>query len=281
VPKKIIESTSRFAKIIKPIIQGVKYPRGYRHCVMIMGCQRSGTTLISNIFNKLPYARVYGEFSKLSNHDTDRLRLNSVDSILEEIKNIYAPLIVMKPLVESQNALSLLNAIPSSNVLWIYRHYLDVAKSDALKFSATAGHGNLQAIITNDEKNWRCQGLDKETRYKIKTIYSEKLSGLECSSLFWYARNSLYFQQNLRKHKNVSLWSYEHFLTDVAGHFNRLLVPQGFNLPSLDLAKDTYLNVANDSAISPIHQDVEILCANLYKKISDCVNEFKEESCIN
>jgi len=268
VSKKIIESTSRFDKLIKPMIQKVKYPKGYQHSIMIMGCQRSGTTLISNIFNKLPYSRVYGEFSELSDDDIDRIRLNSIKSVLRKLDNTHAPLIVMKPLVESQNALQLLDSIPSSSVLWVYRHFIDVAKSDALKFNKTAGHGNLQAIIAGDDSNWRCQNLSEETRDTIKSLYTKTLSGLECSCLFWYARNSLYFQQNLDNHQKVLLWSYEDLLNDVPGYFQNILTYHGFKFPSKDLGKDTFSNVGSKSELTNINPSIEEVCSTLYKKLS-------------
>ncbi len=54
-----------------------------------MGCQRSGTTLISNVLDTPKDTRVYGEFSPLSDQDPAKIRLNTTENILCRFNSSY------------------------------------------------------------------------------------------------------------------------------------------------------------------------------------------------
>ena len=72
-----------------------------KHIVFILGCQRSGTTLMTRIFNRDLQTRVYTAFSDLSSLDPDRLRLDPHHMIAERFRKDNAAMVVAKPIVES------------------------------------------------------------------------------------------------------------------------------------------------------------------------------------
>ena len=78
--------------------------------LFIIGCQRSGTTLMTRIFNRDFNTLVYPEHSSLSKQDkVDGLRLNPLPQVEKRIKATRFPLVVLKPLVETQNSCQLLD----------------------------------------------------------------------------------------------------------------------------------------------------------------------------
>jgi hypothetical protein len=99
----------------------------------------------------------------------------------------------------------LLRSIPNSNVVWMYRNFIDVASSDVLQFSDTAGHGNLQAIIKGDITNWRAERLTDEVVNLVKFHYSKHLSPLDCACLFWFRAILYIFHSTYLRIKCVSL----------------------------------------------------------------------------
>lgn len=267
MPQKVEMSVSRLENLIKIIKQRIHYPKGYTKCLMIMGCQRSGTTFISNVFSQIPYCRVFGEFSKLSDQDSGRIRLNPLDNVLNTFNNCHSPLIVCKPLVESQHANTLLQKIPNSAILWIFRNYRDVAQSDVKKFKGVAGKGNLLPIINNETDNWRNENLSSHTRDIIKMLCSDSLSPQEYAVLFWYARNSLYFDQKLETSTHCTIWSYENFLTNskklMTDLFHKLALPT----PADDVTSKAYSSSVNKAKNVTLSKEIEDLCENMYQRL--------------
>ncbi len=109
---KIIDSNDHFSRFIKPAIHKVIYRKQSTCRLMIMGCQRSGTTLLSKVFDDTFQCTVFGEYSILSDQDKYKLRLNPEDDVIKKLNKVRSPLVVMKPLVESQNATHWLETIP-------------------------------------------------------------------------------------------------------------------------------------------------------------------------
>jgi hypothetical protein len=268
---KVHDTNSKFSKIIKPIYQYLHFSKGDTPTLMIMGCQRSGTTLVSRVFDSFLNTKVYGEFSDLSDKCINKIRLNSIGEVSAKLKNVRAQLIVMKPLVESQNAQLLLSSIPNSKVIWMYRHFMDVASSDVLQFSDTAGHGNLKAIIKGDFSNWRAENLSDEVISLVKFYYSKHLSSLDCACLFWFARNSLYFSQDLPSSENVHLWKYESLVESPRTHFENL----GDSI-NLNLTDFSYEKVISRDSVAKINDekingDIKQLCKDMLANMDSCL----------
>lgn len=265
--KKIEMSVTPFEKMKKVVYQKMRYSKGYSKCLLIVGCQRSGTTLISNVFNKIDYCRVFGEFSSLSNQDLERIRLNPFSDILKTFNYTHSPLIVCKPLVESQHTLNLLANIPNSRALWVFRHFKDVALSDVQKFKNNAGRGNLYPIIENKSNNWRNEEVTASTRHLIKELYSDRLSALECACLFWYSRNILYFDQVLQDQKDVYIWEYDDFVTTPLIYLNELLTSMKLPPQSIKTVSNVYRSSMNSARNAKINKDIHNLCEELYLRL--------------
>lgn len=232
-----------------------------------MGCQRSGTTLVSRVLDSFIQCRTFGEFSPLSSDCPHNIRLNEISSVVDYLSNIKAPIIVTKPLVESHRANELLNSLPNSSIIWIYRHYLDVALSDLRQFPNTSGHGNLQPIINGENNNWRSEGLSAETTEQIKRIYSSELSKLDCACLFWFARNSLYFQQKLEKNENVLLWKYENLMENPKEHFSVLSSRLNDNFTNFPFENVFSTNSIKKEVKETLHPEIKALCESLLSKL--------------
>src|SRR5688572_7993498 len=125
---RIKNALSKRARLVsKHVYQSVRWRTLDRPKVlMIVGCQRSGTTLMSRLFDADRDCRVFGEFSVLSAVGKDGIRLNPLPDVAAVISRVPAPLVVMKPLVETQRIRTLLNYFPNAKALFMYRRYTDV-----------------------------------------------------------------------------------------------------------------------------------------------------------
>lgn len=177
--------------------------------LFIVGCQRSGTTLMLRIFEKDLNTKTFGEFSMLSSEDEDKLRLNPLPLVERDIRTFSPTLIVLKPLVESQNILELLGYFEGSSALWMYRDYRDVALSNLGLFGMRNGIEDLKPIVENERGNWRAERVPKDVRQTILEHFSETMNPYDAAVLFWYARNRLFFELGLDQNPEVLLCKYE------------------------------------------------------------------------
>lgn len=222
--REVTDANTRYTRYVKPILQYLKYPRGVKRSVLILGAQRSGTNMLAYAFQQLPICRVYSETEDLSRLDGDnKLRLDPLSQIRSRFRKTYAPVIVAKPLIESHRANELLEELPGARVIWMYRHFRDVAASDLKKFKNTAGRGNILPIIENELGNWRNDGVSSGVRETLRSIYREDLSPFECACLFWYARNRMAFEMGLDKNDKVTFVSYESIINKPKTTFARIL----------------------------------------------------------
>ncbi len=173
----------------------------------ILGCQRSGTTLLLNIFAKDWNAQTYHEVSVLSRAPGEH-RLQPPEALQNIFARQRAPLIVLKPLVESQHTADLLAAFSHGRAVWMLRHYRNVAHSNLRKFGMHNGIDDLRPIARGESGNWRAENLPEAVSAFIRERFSEDMPPYEAAVLFWYARNALFFAQKLETHPRVRLCRY-------------------------------------------------------------------------
>lgn len=193
-------------------------PAGEKKIIFILGCQRSGTTLLTRIFERDWFARVFGEYSELSSDDSEYgIRLNSLDRVGMELRDQRYPTIVTKPLVESHRGPELLAHFDNGHIVWLYRSFYDVAASDLFKFGERNGIDNIRPIIKRKKGNWRSEFVSNQTRELIEHFFSEDMNPFDAAGLFWYARNSLFFDTNVcstASAKRVLILPYERLTSE-------------------------------------------------------------------
>ena len=217
-----MNGSRRFQKIRRGVFRRWKqlrqrfvHPSGMRQLLFIVGCQRSGTTLLSRIFEQDMNSASYGEASIFS-HTTEpyRLRLRSMDEIDAQIVDTPARLVVLKPLVESQNILQLLNHFTESRAIWLFRDFRDVAASNLRKFGNQNSIKDLRIIAEGSSEDWRNEGLSNEMRDYVRSLYTENMSPVDAAVIFWIVRNQLFFDLALDQDRRIHLCKYEALTTD-------------------------------------------------------------------
>lgn len=211
----IERETFRFFRLRKRVRQFFKFPTGMDKTVLyIVGCQRSGTSMISHLF-RLDWDTVtYDEISPLSSVDpVEGLRLNPLPEIRARILKDRAPLVVCKPLVESQNLDVLLDLFPVAKAIWMYRDFRAVVLSNLKFFGPDTGHRDLAPILKGDQMNWRAEKLAPADRDIIRNLYSPEMDPHDAAALFWYARNSLFFSRGFDQDTRIRLCRYADLVT--------------------------------------------------------------------
>ena len=201
--RKIFVRLKRLLHLVMPRARDPKL-------LFIFGCQRSGTTLLSRVFERDWFTKSFPEVSTINRDDeAHRIRLKALPEVKNEIERRPARLTVVKPLVESQRAIELLEFFPESKALWIYRNYRDVAASNIARFGLQNGIDDVRQVLSGSGENWRSAFVPADAYETLKQHFSESMNPYDAAVLFWYARNSLYFDLGLHENPDVMLCRYE------------------------------------------------------------------------
>lgn len=200
--------------------------------VFIFGCQRSGTSITSALLSRLKNVKSYPETNNpLTDLDTSEphhtIRLNPLEDVKRKIDSNQEKYVVAKPLVESQHARKILDYFPDSKAIWLYRDYQDVVSSMINKWGEENGIPHLKPIIAANQTNWRSELLPPEVQSKILSIYKNGINGADAWGLFWYARNSLLFSQELQKDRRVVILKYQDLVSSseyIVKAFDELMI---------------------------------------------------------
>ena len=183
--------------------------------VFLIGAQRSGTNMMVHGLDELAQVQVYNEGNAKA---FENFRLRPLETIEALVERSWAEFVVFKPLCDAHRAVELLdNFAPRARVIWAYRAVEGRVRSAVAKF----GDSNLRvlrAYAAGEAGNaWQVQGVSSENADFIKSFDLDRLSAESGAALFWYVRNSLYFEMSLDGRENVMLLSYDQLLADPEG----------------------------------------------------------------
>ena len=241
--------------------------------LFILGIQRAGTSLMYWVFERDLGVKIYRETSELTSGDTlEHVRLNPLPAVKARLARDKTPLVVLKPLVESQRVHELLTAFPDARVLWQYRHYQDVASSNLKAFGMDNGLNDLRPFLRDDPDNWRSQHSTAETRATLRRFFREDMNPYDGAALFWWARCRLYFDLNLAGDPRVLLCRYEDLATDPAATMRRVYGFLDRPYPGDHIVRDVHPQSVGKGRVSRLSPEVDALCADLLARL-DHLNE--------
>ncbi|MEM8829725.1 MAG: hypothetical protein AAGE96_10250 [Cyanobacteria bacterium P01_G01_bin.19] len=226
---------------------------------------------MNRVFTRDLDISVYRERSKLSSKDPDpkKLRLNSYPEISKEFKRNRAKHIVVKPLVETQNTLDMLEYFPHSKALWMYRHYKDFIQSNMKRFVVDAGSKALKAIAVRDPDNWRSQKVSDYVHSIVIEYYKPEINEYDATALFWFARNHLFYDLDLDTHSDVFMCRYEDLV-----RYPQKMVREIYSFMEAEYpAKNDFLKEINTQSVGKgsaveLSPEIEALCEKLLTKMN-------------
>ncbi len=268
--KKIVNKSHQVMKSLYQ--QFILKNKGLNVIVSIVGCQRSGTGMLLNVFNKDFRTIVFGEGDKRVTNG--RLRLKPYHEVNNVIKRYRAPIAIIKPLVESQNIIQLLDYFRGSKAIYMYRNFRDVANSSIKKWGLDNGKNNLMPIINNVKGNWRSEYVPLKSREVINKYYYDKIDPYDAALLFWYIRNMLYFDLELYKRPDIILCKYEDLVTNPENTLKKIYKFIGYQYPYRNITKDVKSSqIGSTKEID--NNSIESLCENLLEKFDKILASVK------
>jgi hypothetical protein len=178
--------------------------------VFLFGAQRSGTNMIVHGLDEAPEFRVYNEGHRQA---FDNFRLRPLPTIEALIDRSRAEYVLFKPLCDSHRAAEILDRFgPRARAIWTYRQVDGRVRSALAKF----GDSNLRIIRAyaagEATDAWQVQAMSPENADFVRSLDPDRLSAESGAALFWYVRNSLYFEMSLDERRDAMLVSYDEFI---------------------------------------------------------------------
>ena len=176
--------------------------------VFVVGVQRSGTNMLVRGLERSP------EFEVRNENDGEafeRFLLRPdpiVRSLVERSGHRY---VLFKPLCDSHRIGVILDGLgtPSpGRAIWAFRDVRGRVRSAVQKF----GSANLDALrriaAGEGERMWQAGGLGPDRIELVRSFDYDRMSPESAAALFWYLRNSLFFDVGLDTRADVILASY-------------------------------------------------------------------------
>lgn len=237
-----------------------------KRIVFILGCQRSGTTMLTKVFEGDLNIRVYNEFSELSSTNTPRLRLNPYPMVKTQIARRHAGIVVLKPLVESQNIDKLFDFFPNSLALWPVRHFRDVVASNLKKFGPNNGINDLRPIANGEENNWRAERISTKTKMLVNKYFNEDMNPNDAAALFWYVRNIIFFERGLNQSRRTLLIKYQDLVSDPDEKMQEVYGFIGTPYPQKELVRSVHSKSVGKGNSIELSNEIEFLCDELWQR---------------
>lgn len=261
-----LELPGRLRRIVKQVVQGTLLRRSWtQKYVYIVGCQRSGTTMLLRMFDFSMLTRVFDEA-----HDNEaflKYRLRSPSELEVLASEINAPVIVFKPLCESHRVDQFLDCREKATAVWIYRHYTDVANSSVRKWG---GHwlDTVKKICTGrlQEVGWRGERIGTETLAQVRSLYSSDLTHREGASLFWYIRNRIVEELGLSKNPRARIVRYSRLVSEPCKGFQDIFEFIGIPYASSWSNWVYSSSVAKDKR-PELRGEIEAVCQSLMERL--------------
>jgi len=225
---------------------------------------------MARVFSNDLNAQVFGEFTPMNSQDSARgIRLDPPEKVRRYLTGLCAPLVVVKPLVESQNALSLLAELPNLKIIWLYRDFQDVVASNLKKFGENNGIDDLRPIMSDDASNWRSEKASTGTRELVRRHFSEGMDPADASALFWLARNRLYFEQRLNEHPDVLLVDYHDLVASPEIVMRNIYRFLGREYPGNYLFREVHSTSLGKGKAVRLSPKIQDLCSALLDELND------------
>jgi hypothetical protein len=140
-----------------------------------------------------------------------------------------------------------------------------VVQSSIRRFRAQVEQ--LSAIADRVPGNWRSERVSDQTQQIVREFCHPNMSRHDAAALMWYARNILYFEQDLPAHRDVFLCRYEDLVANPEDKMIQLYRFLDLEYPESSLTDDVDRQSLGLGSDVPLNKDVEELCEKLQQQL--------------
>lgn len=259
----MITKRERVEKAWKHLRNSIRPRRGTAVPVLIFGEQRSGTNMLLRCFGRCPSTAMYNETDDDAFVDYE-LREPAV--IRELVARSPASHVVLKPTADGNRADAIMDQLPGSLAVWIYRDYRDVIGSALAQFRETSIEYLTKVANRSPKARWRLINVSDADLAQISGFLQRGISEQSARALIWAIRNNFYFRLGMNRRPTVLLLNYEELVRDPIS-----VVSSAYQFVGLEFRESYTRGIFSTSAgrrASPkIDPEIERLCMDVLGRL--------------
>lgn len=231
--------------------------------VFIVGLQRSGTTMLMDIFHLHPETEVLDE-ARDSRVFFD-FRVRGPQTVRQIVEASHYRFPCFKIIADSHILPSILDGLSNPKVLWMYREPGPNAASRLAKFPL--GTAAIRTVCANGPGGgWFAEGVSPSVRRVLRGLDRSRFTNFDYACLVWWVRNQLYFEMDLASDPRVRLLRYETLVAQPESAMQALFdwTGMGWSKLSMRFVHARSLKKPNLPRIEP---QVEALCTELLQRM--------------
>jgi hypothetical protein len=206
-------------KLRRRIWQRWKNPAGFAVPAFLVGCGRSGTSMLVYHLSKSWQTELYNEDNPAA---FNKWRLKDFALIEDLVKSSNARVVLFKPILDTYQIRNFLTHFPSSRAIFAFRYYDDVINSSIKRFGVMNRINHVNVWIEEDFREFSEAPPPEATKEFIRERWNPTLSPESGAALYWLFQNRLFLDLGLDREERVKLVRYESVAADPFNEFQSL-----------------------------------------------------------
>lgn len=236
----------------------------------ILGCQRSGTTLLERMFRSDLDSAVFGEFSQLT-IGQNRTVLKPFTDVENTLASCNARYAVVRPLFESDRVTEILGFFQPSVAVWMFREPRYVVNSMVNKWGNR--FFDISRRVESDiEGRWRLQGLYGWIKQEAKRLTGGHENIEDLYALYWLKRNEIIDEPGLCQNPQILFLNYERLVSTPEFCIAMIMKRAGGRGVWKHFSTDANLASLNRNVTLTISPEIQKCCDALYHKLCEFGN---------
>lgn len=230
----------------------------------VLGCQRSGTSLIADLLGSLPQSWCWPEHNSIA-YEAFRLRSPATVALLTRLTP--ARLVVFKPVCDAHLGDRILDAHPDARAVWVVRGWRAVAQSCVDKWGSH--HKDVLLKLARNEGadvSWRGERIPDAIQAQITALATDDMPDEAGAALFWYLRNTFYFSLALDADPRVTLLRYDDLVRDPVATLAPVLAHLGADAGQAETLAAKVERRETAAALPAMDERIVALCDALQAK---------------
>ena len=235
---------------------------GYSVPAFLVGCNRSGTSMLVFQLSRTWQVRLYNEWDPAA---FENWRLRDLSVIEGLVKSSHAPITLFKPICDTYRTHVLLSRFPTAKVLFAFRHYDDVVNA-----SLEGRHWDrtVTGWVSTDFAEFSTMPAPEETRQFISSRWTPSLNRASGAALYWAFRNRLFFDLHLDQREDVRAVKYEAVVFEPRKELESLCEFLGIQFHRR-MAEGIFSSDVKGNPPPAIDEQIRADCEDLWQRLCD------------